>query len=656
MKENLRYLFIVLTITGTYILTRVPDIGTDLTMFSTGFVILCFGYVGLINIGLPKGRVRWWLWFIVLTLCTRWLAQNMLPSDDIARYIWEGTLVREGFSPYSIPPNDPSLVYLRDDIVYPMINHKDMPAIYPPLTHLIFAVLTLITQTFNGFRVFIVLCELAAIALMFIWIRQCGLKRDRILIYVLNPLVIIGVAGQGHLDSLQILLIVASFIMWRSNRSGLAILLMMFAGMIKALALFALPFMLNRKTVRHLPWIVPLSAGMFLPFILLQGGLTTGNWGVYLGEFEYYSFTFAVFRFFAGTLGANIISAAIIFIAIFWMYLTRDTLEHSAAPMFTVVTLLGTTIHFWYLAPLLAMAVVWRMRSIVVLSLLFLPYFFVYGDFTVTGEWTGELWRQIFTWSGFLLFVYFEWSGRRRLVNNSGESVGVVIPVLNDGEHLTRLIQDLKQTGIPERHVVISDAGSEDRSVEFAKQSGCQVVESLEAGRGNQICKGMEHLDTQVVVVLHADNHIPANLIEIIRKTASAYPDTPGGACRLSYEGSGIKTRLLTLISNSKTAMFGLSFGDQAQWFRRERVEYPAMPLMEDVELSMRMNNAGRCVYTPVTVSVSTRRYSNLGAKYVFITTIRRTLSYLFQRRWRLEVPDTRRMYEDYYGREIVPE
>ena len=168
-------------------------------------------------------------------------------------------------------------------------------------------------------------------------------------------------------------------------------------------------------------------------------------------------------------------------------------------------------------------------------------------------------------------------------------------------------------------------------------------------GRGNQIAFGAGHLDTDLILILHADNLVPQNLVPALCRTAGGYPDAPGGAFRLEYATRGLKMRMLSIVTNAKTALFGLSFGDQGQWFRRGRVEVPEIPLMEDVEMAVRMNDAGIPVWTPATVKVSTRRYSRYGMSKVVRSVVHRVVGYLVCRRWSDEVPDTSGLYDSYY-------
>jgi GT2 family glycosyltransferase len=60
-----------------------------------------------------------------------------------------------------------------------------------------------------------------------------------------------------------------------------------------------------------------------------------------------------------------------------------------------------------------------------------------------------------------------------------------------------------------------------------------------------------------------------------------------------------------------------MSYGDQAQFFRREMLDrqggFPDQPIMEDVELSRRLRCLGNPVYLDHPALVSARRFTQLG-------------------------------------------
>jgi glycosyltransferase involved in cell wall biosynthesis len=233
---------------------------------------------------------------------------------------------------------------------------------------------------------------------------------------------------------------------------------------------------------------------------------------------------------------------------------------------------------------------------------------------------------------------------------NDRETVGIVVPVLNDAGPLGGLLASLGKTGVNPGQVVVVDGGSTDDSAGVARRWGAHVLESPRKGRGAQVSLGAGVLDSDLVLVLHADNRVPPGILKVLRRASAAYPRAVGGAFRLAYGTPGLRMRVLSVFSNAKASLFGLSFGDQGQWFRNKTVSVPEIPLMEDVELAVRMNDSGGSVWTPATLEVSIRRYSEKGTLSVLRGVVVFTLGYLFRRRWEGAPPDTTDLYRKYYG------
>lgn len=650
MKRAFSSLFIVLFLSGAYIMTRPANIGSDLFLFNIGFIICALGYIGILSLGIPFVRKYWYLAFWLLVLIPRLFALNYIPSDDLARYLWEGKVLSEGYSPYSYPPESEELVQYRDDEIYPEINHKDRPAIYPPLAQYVFAFLAA-TNNVKVVRIIMIMLELLTIIIMLAWLANLKLSRERALIYALNPLVIIGIAGHGHMDPMQLLLLMIALLLYSKGRRGFCFAFIALAGMIKFLALAALPFFITKKTVKYLPVVVMLIAACYIPVFFLKGDFAFGNLGVFLGKYEFYSMTFAPLRLLLETPGAVWTSAIVIFLSGVGLWLTRTNPVQAIAPFFLIITLMSTTVHYWYLVPVLAFAVVWPRRYLIALSLLFLPYFDVFGLFVAENVWRGALWRQIATYVPFILVFWIEMTGRWPRLMKKNYTIGAVIPVLNDAGPLKDLLESLSKTGINKNDVVVADGGSDDDSIEITRQWGAHVVKCDRRGRGYQIARGVEALNTDLVVILHADNDVDENIFKKIIKASEAYPYSAGGACRLIYKQRNIRMRLLSFLSDIKMSLYGTSFGDQGQWFRRDSITLPEIPLMEDVELALRINAFGPAVWTRAKVYVSTRRYRKVGLWRNIVSVLDLTISYLFQRRWRNRIIDTTDIYNKYYSK-----
>ncbi len=138
-------------------------------------------------------------WFWGVAIATRLLLLNMTPGDDIWRYLWEGLIQNQGFSPYHFAPDAPVLEPYRTEW-WGQINHLDVSAIYPPLTQLGFRLLAAIAPTVITFKLAFVAADLLVCELL----SQISGK-PRATLYAWNPAVIYTFAGGGHYDSWFIL-------------------------------------------------------------------------------------------------------------------------------------------------------------------------------------------------------------------------------------------------------------------------------------------------------------------------------------------------------------------------------------------------------------------------------------------------------------------
>ena len=143
------------------------------------------------------------LWTVAVG--TRLILLFMKPGDDIWRYLWEGRITLAGFNPYQLAPNAAALEQLRDAVVWPLVGHPTLTAVYPPLTQICFA---LIASLGSGALVFKFVFALADLAVAALLLKRFG--RIAALVYAWNPLVIYSFAGGGHYDSLFILPLVGA--------------------------------------------------------------------------------------------------------------------------------------------------------------------------------------------------------------------------------------------------------------------------------------------------------------------------------------------------------------------------------------------------------------------------------------------------------------
>ena len=137
---------------------------------------------------------------------TLWAMEPTL-SDDLQRYRWEGKVQANGWNPYAIAPNDPRLAHFRDKY-YEIMPGREIPAIYPPVTELVFRATW---ELFPGPTAFKTPFAAADVLVMLVLAWMFRNENDRVFrlaVYAWNPLVIVEFAGNGHNDVLALLGIV----------------------------------------------------------------------------------------------------------------------------------------------------------------------------------------------------------------------------------------------------------------------------------------------------------------------------------------------------------------------------------------------------------------------------------------------------------------
>ncbi|HSM75142.1 MAG TPA: hypothetical protein VK852_10915, partial [Desulfobacterales bacterium] len=213
----------------------------------TGFgllYLLAFGLLWAMVRTFPSGMTaRQAFWIVVgLGVGLRALFLAFPPSLDVNRYVWEGFIQLHGVNPYSLAPQDPLLQPLasgRLRALFDGINHKDLAACYPPLVQLLFRSLAALRPDPFFFKLAAALADAAVLFPLAALLRQAGLPAARLLWYAANPLLLVFIAGEGHLDSLMVLPLVLGVALAAAGRCRSGFFCLGCAVMVKYLALVA---------------------------------------------------------------------------------------------------------------------------------------------------------------------------------------------------------------------------------------------------------------------------------------------------------------------------------------------------------------------------------------------------------------------------------
>ena len=203
------------------------------------------------------GTDRRWLFVllagvVLLRLCPPWDA--LIGSDDTFRYLWDGRVQAHGINPFAHAPDAPELAHLQESRFQPNIYRPDMRTVYPGLAQIWFlAAYALHPTGFIGWKLILLLHELAAAWLLFALLRERGLPPLRALGYAWSPLPVVQLFGGGHLDGLMVPWLLLAVWMYRHHRPGWAAACLGAAAQVRPVALFAVPPLLLGRglTFKH---------------------------------------------------------------------------------------------------------------------------------------------------------------------------------------------------------------------------------------------------------------------------------------------------------------------------------------------------------------------------------------------------------------------
>ena len=345
--------------------------------------------MGVMNLGFMLSwgvkKINWW-WFWGIAIASRIALLFMYPGNDIWRYLWEGYIQLQGFSPYDYAPNAVELATYKTSWWW-KINHLDVSAIYPPLTQLGFKLLASLSPSVILFK-----SAFVAADLMICFLLVSSFGRLRTLTYAWNPIILYSFAGGGHYDSWFVLpLVIALYLLLESPpRVVSAIRLVMAAcciGISIAIKWISLPilgFLMwrgYRKSGYQLALIIcglgiapfMISSLAFCATSSCQLIPTSSSFVIYGRYTEFIPFFLAKAWAFSQT--TNFIFAIPLGLGTIWLILTKRSYYSFAQAYFVLLLIISPIVHFWYFSWIVPFGVVRQNWGIRFLSISSLCYF-----------------------------------------------------------------------------------------------------------------------------------------------------------------------------------------------------------------------------------------------------------------------------------------
>lgn len=388
--------------------------------------------------GSESGSLRQILFFAILFRVTLLSATPNL-SDDIYRYVWDGRVQLAGINSYQHPPESPALMALRDDAVYPNINHKQIRTIYPPVAQLFFAAVSLIDASPLAMKIVLTLCEIIMLVVLLKMLALRGLPGSRLLLYAWNPLAVLEIAGSGHVDALAVALLMWAIYLLLQGRKQAAVMALGIAVLAKLVPLLTLPTFWRQMgtstaTPSPLAWLSPKGrmAILWLPVVVAGGYSVYAGAGAHMLEglttyLTKWRFNDGIFSILYELLrqpalawddtaleGARTLcSMALIAIAVILLIRLDDPLKIGFM-ILGAHLLLSPTLHPWYLLWVLPFLPFFPSPAWIYLSGASLLAYNVLDRYHASGVWLEDPWVKWVEYLPFLVFVGINWLRRQR--------------------------------------------------------------------------------------------------------------------------------------------------------------------------------------------------------------------------------------------------
>jgi hypothetical protein len=277
------------------------------------------------------------------------------PGNDVFRYVWDARVQRSGYNPYIVVPSDPALAPLHTDETR-RINNADVPTPYPPGAQLFFRLVLQVSERAYAFKIALAICDVVLGVILWRWLIATGVSPGWVIAYAWNPLVILVTSGEGHLDLLGALWLMASVLCLTNGRRLLSTLCFAMAIAVKPLPIVLMPLYWRRVRLRDAAVAAALFAAVYAPYVT-GGHFPLGSLGVFLDRFRFNHTVFIVTSALFTGRGAAVV-AVIAGLAMAVVLRWRLSVTSAAAwawPMATAL-MMSPVVYPWYvvwLAPFL---------------------------------------------------------------------------------------------------------------------------------------------------------------------------------------------------------------------------------------------------------------------------------------------------------------
>jgi len=341
-------------------------------------------------------------------------------SSDLYRYRWDGHVQAASWNPYAVAPDDPRLAPLRDPGWYG-IPAPEIPTMYPPLAELVFRATWRVLPDPVGFKLPLLLADLAVAAMLAGWIRSTGGRNYQAAIYAWNPLVVVEFASSGHNDALAIAAVVASLLIIRRS-AALSTLTLTAGALCKAFPVLLLPLAFFRAGwPRHVrAW---LAVGGCAVLVAVFVWPYRHGWREFLGMLAFYqgvfrnyhSSIYPVLLWLTGSheVAAGIGEGVVVGLAV-WLAVRRAEPVRAAFLLVGTVLLFAPNGYSWYFTWIVPLLCFYPSPAWLLLTILEFLSYKIFINYRALGVWQFDPFFQWLCYAPFYAVLGWEFLRRKR--------------------------------------------------------------------------------------------------------------------------------------------------------------------------------------------------------------------------------------------------
>ncbi len=395
------YLFFIFSAVGYYLLGYEINREQFLSLLLI-CIVLFFCYIGLYKLSGNNYKA-----LLIISLLFHCIFLFNIPnlSNDYIRFIWDGRLINHGVNPFNHLPS----YYVVDDLqrlglgrkLFSQLNSPNYFTIYPPVCQAVFSFATWLSpNNILGsvfiMKAFILLAEIGTIYFIIRILKIWQLPAKKVFLYALNPLVIIETMGNIHFEAIMIFFMIFSIWLLINDQYWISAIFFGLSVCTKLIPLMFLPLLFQhlryKKWFQYCSIVCLVTILCFLPFI---NNTMTNNLfssvALYFKKFEFNASIYYIIRWIGFQVkGYNIINIAgislsiITLLSIFVLSLKKKIsvlqLPHNMLYALSIYLLLATTVHPWYIIPLIALSIFTRFKFVIVWSAMIMLSYYIYSN------------------------------------------------------------------------------------------------------------------------------------------------------------------------------------------------------------------------------------------------------------------------------------